>query len=91
MAVHNTSSEERADLERLGDELGPLGCKTILVARDGRAPFLDVLHPAHPEARAHRVHAQADYFWWPWGQAIAGRGRVSAAAHAIARTLGVAG
>jgi hypothetical protein len=83
--------EDRADLERLGNELGPLGCKTVLVSRDGRPPFLDVLHPAHLGKFAARVHAQADFFWWPTGRVIAARDRVGVAAAVIARSLGVAG
>jgi hypothetical protein len=57
----NTQAEI-ADLEKLADELGPRGCKTILTARDGRLPHLDVLNPQAP-ALDGRIYASADHYW----------------------------
>jgi hypothetical protein len=77
---------ERADLETLGDELSALGCKTILTTGEGRQPRLDVLNPLAP-AISKRIHAQADYFFWPTAEPIAPRTAVPAAANLIARAL----
>ena len=78
---------ERADLESLGAELSALGCKTILTSGEGRQPRLDVLNPLAP-AISKRIHAQADYFWWPnVAEPIAPRTAIPAAANLIARAL----
>jgi hypothetical protein len=86
-----THAEQQADLERLAAELSTRGCKTVLIAGEGRQPFLDALHPEYPGALAARVRAQADYFWWPWGEMIADRDQPAAAAEAIARALRMGG
>jgi hypothetical protein len=80
------TDHDTAALEKLAAELGPLGCKTILVTGDGRLPRLDVLNP-HAPALSGRIYAQADHYWWSHAERIASRDQVSTAAQAIARTL----
>lgn len=80
------SQSELADLERLAGELGPHGCKTVLVTRDGRMPHLDVIHP-EAAALSVRVYAQADYFWYAWAEVITRREEPATAARAVARAL----
>ena len=91
-SVQPNSDDQDAqhDLEKLAAELGPRGFKTVLTARDGRLPCLDVLNPAAP-VLTERIYAQADSFWWPWAQVIASRDHPAAAADAIARALRTGG
>jgi hypothetical protein len=91
MSPHGTTADtrtEQADLESLGAELSALGCKTILTTGAGRQPRLDVLNPLAPTI-SRRIHAQADYFWWPTAEPIAARTAIPAAARRIARALSV--
>jgi hypothetical protein len=88
--LHHTDTDdtrtERADLESLGAELSALGCKTILTTGEGRQPRLDVLNPLAPSI-SKRIHAQADYFFWPNADPIAPRAAIPAAANLIAHAL----
>jgi hypothetical protein len=85
---HDTGTQaEQDDLERLATALGPHGCKTILVTRDGRLPYLDVLNAQAP-ALSGRIYASADHYWWSTAEPIAPRDQIPAAAQAITRTLG---
>lgn len=45
----------------------------------------------NPQARTltRRIHAQADYFWWPTAEPIALRTEIPTAATLIADTLGL--
>jgi hypothetical protein len=80
------TDDERADLEKLANELSPHGCKTVLVTGDSRAPTLDVLNGNYPSLRG-RIYAQADHFWWSHAEPIAPRDHIPDAAQAIAHTL----
>jgi hypothetical protein len=79
---------ERADLEALGTALSALGGKTILTTGEGRQPRLDVVNP-RARSISRRIHAQADYFWWPTAEPIALRAEIPAAATLIAAALGL--
>lgn len=84
---HNAGTlAEQADLEILGTKLSALGGKTILTTGEGRQPHLDVLNPLAPTI-SKRIHAQADYFWWPTAEPIAPRTSIPTAASLIAGAL----
>ena len=77
---------ERADLEKLATELGPYGLKTVLVTREGRLPYLDVLNPL-AATEVERIYSQGGSFWWPHAEIIAQCDQLTAAADAIASAL----
>lgn len=79
-----------ADLERLAAELGPRGCKTVLVTSDGGMPTLDVLNGEFPEVSG-RVCASGGHFQWSGAGVIARRDEIPAAVQAISRAVLVSG
>jgi hypothetical protein len=90
MPACSVDDDARADLEKLAGVLGPRGCKTVLVTREGRLPALEVVNGEFP-GLSGRVYATADHFWWSYAELIAPRDQVTTAARAIAVTLAVRG
>jgi hypothetical protein len=86
---HPTDTQaEQDDLDRLGAELVTRGYHAQLATPHGRLPYLDVRNPQAAVMSEH-IYAQADAFFWPWAEPIAGRGQISAAADIITRVLRV--
>jgi hypothetical protein len=75
-----------ADLQRLAPELAALGYTTRLLTAPGRLPCLEVRNP-RASLLTERVYAQADSYWYSWGEHIAGCDQPAAAAAILARVL----
>jgi hypothetical protein len=86
MQATDTYTDEQADLDKLAAELNARGLQSALHTPAGRLPYLQVTNPA-ATVLSEKVLAQADSFWWPWAERIAGCDDVAEAATILARVL----
>jgi hypothetical protein len=80
---------EPADLGRLAFALLALDYDSRLVAGRGRETHLHLRNP-RAEIMTERIYVRGEFFTWPWGDPVAPRNEVIAAAR-IARVLRAVG
>jgi hypothetical protein len=85
MSTGNPAPGPAAELEQLAAALGTRGFDPVITSIGGR-PVLVVSNPRVP-ALSENVLADAEWFWWPWGDRIARTADVDAAAVTVARVL----
>ncbi|MER7547098.1 hypothetical protein ABTW95_29235 [Spirillospora sp. NPDC127506] len=79
-------------LEELGGELVKRGLRVRLLLPRGQSPSLHVMNPdaaALTENILAEQGADGWWYWWSWGERIAGADDVTAAADRIAAVLAV--
>ncbi len=80
---------DTAALEKLAAELDARGYVVQLITPADGWPSLAVRHP-RMVMLSETVMAEADWFWWPWGDRIAPEAEVPTAADVIIRVLALA-